>query len=1237
MAITAPTGEQLRFVSAKTGEHVLDTYLEAAEIGNRQLSDLLDDMFDTSTGVFRSDNFQFRFDTTTDKIQVRVGQFANSNTSWTDVTTFFKITGAFNSSTTYNNFDLLTLTNKDVYIVHGLTSGTTFADEAAVIASSNTDKIVDVSEAKDWAIKTDGIVSSTDYSSKAWAIGGTGVTNSSTGGAAKEWATKTGGTVDGTNYSAKYWATHPDVTAVSGNISHIQTVSGISSNVSTVAGVSSSVTALAATDVLADMALLATTDVIADMNTLAVADVISDMNTLGTADVVNDMNVLGTSTNVTNMNTLAGISSDITAVAGKASLITSDFVSDLNQVAVTDVINDINLLATSDIVADLNTLATTDIVSDLNTLATTDIVADINLLATNDIVADLNQLATSDFVSDLNTMATTANVSALNTVSGSIANVNTVGTDLSSGSSKISTVATDISNVNTNATNISNINSLASVLTGSTTYTITVANVSGQNVFVIDGVNNPTLALVRGNTYVFDLSDSSNSGHPLAFKDGSGNAYTSGVTSSGTAGSSGATVTFAVPSDAPSSLRYYCTAHGNAMGNTITASSNNLSVVAGSISNVNNVGGSITNVNTVSGSIANVNTVATNINSVNDFADKYRIGSSDPTSNNDEGDLFYNTTSNILKVWTGSAWEGGVTAGSGFLALTGGQLTGNLTFSGTQTVDGRDLSVDGAKLDGIEANATADQTAAEIRTLVESATDSNVFTDADHTKLNGIESGATADQTAAEIRALVESATDSNVFTDADHTKLNAIEANATADQTKSDIDALNINADTVDSLHASSFLRSDAADSASGTITVATGTDPAIIAKSDEWGEQLEVIRNHASFWPSVKFSNTSGEKGKVFVDTSNNNLMYAKGSTSNYETVWTSLTDGSGSGLDADTLDGVQGSSYLRSDADDTATGNLTFNGTIDFANDVYIGWGGGTNRPAIQGNKTNGTIEMFVGGAERAQIDSNYTTFFTHVAVEDHALQVGDISNDNYLELGQDYADGRGFTYQHDNASVMKNLQGTMTQYLVLGDSDTSSSETLFGVSIYYNSAYYPRFKVAGNGAVNMYGNLDVDGNVTADNIYMANRMYHEGDTDTYFQFNNNGMVFVAGGGQEMSIGTSGVFLTNSALNEDYDALSGTTPTCNVTSGGMFSLTMTGNTTFTFSGAISGYLVGFILELTGNGGTVDFTTNQTVKFAGGTAPDAPASGETDIYVFQTRDGGTTWYGALAVDAAA
>jgi len=73
-------------------------------------------------------------------------------------------------------------------------------------------------------------------------------------------------------------------------------------------------------------------------------------------------------------------------------------------------------------------------------------------------------------------------------------------------------------------------------------------------------------------------------------------------------------------------------------------------------------------------------------------------------------------------------------------------VTGNITVGGT--VDGRDVATDGTKLDGVESGATADQTAAEIRTLVESATDSNVFTDADHTKLDGIEASADVTDTA---------------------------------------------------------------------------------------------------------------------------------------------------------------------------------------------------------------------------------------------------------------------------------------------------------------------------------------------------------------------------------------------------------------------------------------------------------------------------------------------------------
>ncbi len=95
------------------------------------------------------------------------------------------------------------------------------------------------------------------------------------------------------------------------------------------------------------------------------------------------------------------------------------------------------------------------------------------------------------------------------------------------------------------------------------------------------------------------------------------------------------------------------------------------------------------------------------------------------------------------------------------LPLAGGQMTGNITMSSTETVDGRDLSVDGAKLDLIEASAKDDQTAAEIRTLVGSATDSNVYDDAAVTKLSNIEASAdvTDATNVADAGAVMESDT----------------------------------------------------------------------------------------------------------------------------------------------------------------------------------------------------------------------------------------------------------------------------------------------------------------------------------------------------------------------------------------------------------------------------------------------------------------------------------------------
>ena len=117
-------------------------------------------------------------------------------------------------------------------------------------------------------------------------------------------------------------------------------------------------------------------------------------------------------------------------------------------------------------------------------------------------------------------------------------------------------------------------------------------------------------------------------------------------------------------------------ANVTAMSN-VSGAISNVNTVASDLGGSNNIGtvaGSIANVNLTGGSIANVNTVASNISSVNSFANTYRVGGSDPTSSLDTGDLFYNTTSNQMKVYNGSAWEAGVLAGAGAL-LTANNLS----------------------------------------------------------------------------------------------------------------------------------------------------------------------------------------------------------------------------------------------------------------------------------------------------------------------------------------------------------------------------------------------------------------------------------------------------------------------------------------------------------------------------------------------------------------------------------
>lgn len=146
------------------------------------------------------------------------------------------------------------------------------------------------------------------------------------------------------------------------------------------------------------------------------------------------------------------------------------------------------------------------------------------------------------------------------------------------------------------------------------------------------------------------------------------------------------------------------------------------------------------------------------------------------------------------------------------------------------------------------------------------------------------------------------------------------------------------LDADTVDGIQGSSFLRSDANDTASGSYSFTNsynefGNSTGSVSNDGSWNARLNLagssharldVKSVSDGIITTMYSHTSNGAGKVGTMSSHPLVLMTGGSssatlstsgslsTTAQGTLWGSSNDGAGSGLDADTVDGLHASSF-------------------------------------------------------------------------------------------------------------------------------------------------------------------------------------------------------------------------------------------------------------------------------------------------------------------------------------
>ena len=272
--------------------------------------------------------------------------------------------------------------------------------------------------------------------------------------------------------------------------------------------------------------------------------------------------------------------------------------------------------------------------------------------------------------------------------------------------------------------------------------------------------------------------------------------------------------------------------------------------------------------------------------------------------------------------------------------------------------------------------------------------------------------------------------------------------------------------ADTVDGLHGDQLVRADEDDYLYGSYTIAhdltvlgnlnvkgeqNSQNTNELNVSDTWitlneGESSDHVTNITS---GIRIDRGTSNPARLYWDDDKDKWMVDYGENIGYE-LFSKGFMGSGSGLDADKLDGLDSSQFVRSDVDDVVNGIITF---MQYLKTDKINNATGTqiviNAGKSDGKVTNQTKEAVYVNAEQGLIistpdrdhsnwDSGYIVKVTEILGD--SIKTENINLSNQLRISDD---NQNVTINKDRINIsQKDSNGNVYRYETLIDASNKS---------------------------------------------------------------------------------------------------------------------------------------------------------------------------------------------------